>query len=614
MLRLYIFFTALVLLCCLNFQQMHALNFTVTSTADVGTHTLRWAILRANVNPGPDIITFNIPGAGPHTINLFSPLPALTDPSGVVIDALTQPGTDLGNAAPSTMSLRIVIDGRHAGETPGLSVHSSNNIIQGLAFINFSQEGIRLHSLTDQVSENTIRYCIVGSDSRGLIERGNAISAPEDRSAGISLIATGDAAHTVSKNTIASCLISGNSGNGILLYAESPGTVSLNTIRDNYIGTTLTGDKPLPNAFSGLLMYGNCHENEITENTIGGNEWHGVHIVGDARTRTHALRNTISRNFIGTNADNDKLPNKHDGISFGGANRLVEGGFSRNNIASNNIVAWNGRNGITVWEHPSTLTNSDANRLSRNSMYGNGRMDIDLGDDGFTANDTGDMDNGANQQINHPILSSAFATTGHAVINGTVDVRQVSGKYTVELFKCCTNTSPVKGRSLFLGSVTPDISGSWVFSTAGKLMPGDNVRATLIDSDGNTSEFSNTIAVSDGLFVDDAYGPFAPRPSADKLSIHRIAPTPVLDNTEITVALKEQSWVTLEVFSSAGELVSTVVNQLLDQGEHTVTWNTKNWYGQRVQPGWYLCVLEGMGSRDQKQFEIGSDAIGEIQP
>ena len=58
-----------------------------------GFISLREAILAANgsVNAGsPDQIRFNIAGAGLHTINLLSALPAITD--AVVLDATTQPG------------------------------------------------------------------------------------------------------------------------------------------------------------------------------------------------------------------------------------------------------------------------------------------------------------------------------------------------------------------------------------------------------------------------------------------------------------------------------------------------------------------------------------------
>src|SRR5687767_11244452 len=63
----------------------------VTTNADSGAGSLRQAILDSNASAGTvDVITFNIPGAGPHTIVLASALPDITDP--VVVDATTQPG------------------------------------------------------------------------------------------------------------------------------------------------------------------------------------------------------------------------------------------------------------------------------------------------------------------------------------------------------------------------------------------------------------------------------------------------------------------------------------------------------------------------------------------
>ena len=66
-------------------------TFTVTSTNDSGAGTLRNAILLANSTPGADLIDFNIPRAGLHTISPNSGLPPITDP--VTMDGYTQPGS-----------------------------------------------------------------------------------------------------------------------------------------------------------------------------------------------------------------------------------------------------------------------------------------------------------------------------------------------------------------------------------------------------------------------------------------------------------------------------------------------------------------------------------------
>src|SRR5262245_475066 len=69
--------------------------FTVIGVGDTGAGVgqsgdLRYCLTRANASPGLDTINFNIPGAGLHTINTTSPLPAITDP--VLLDGYSQPG------------------------------------------------------------------------------------------------------------------------------------------------------------------------------------------------------------------------------------------------------------------------------------------------------------------------------------------------------------------------------------------------------------------------------------------------------------------------------------------------------------------------------------------
>ncbi|MBM3882691.1 MAG: CSLREA domain-containing protein [Verrucomicrobia bacterium] len=61
-------------------------TFVVTSTLDPGDGvcnaaecTLREAITAANANPGADVIAFDIPGSGVHTIQPLSELPPITE-------------------------------------------------------------------------------------------------------------------------------------------------------------------------------------------------------------------------------------------------------------------------------------------------------------------------------------------------------------------------------------------------------------------------------------------------------------------------------------------------------------------------------------------------------
>ena len=72
-------------------------RFIVTSTGDtIAPGTLRYAITESNENPGtsiasPNQIAFQIPGSGPQTIELQSPLPAITSPA--IVDGYSQSGS-----------------------------------------------------------------------------------------------------------------------------------------------------------------------------------------------------------------------------------------------------------------------------------------------------------------------------------------------------------------------------------------------------------------------------------------------------------------------------------------------------------------------------------------
>ena len=107
------------LLCAAAATPLGGLTFTVTNIDDSGAGSLRQAILDANGSPGFDVIAFNIPGSGVHTIGLASGLPAITE--WVTIDGYTQPGSS-PNTNPTGQGLNTVlmieIDG--TGASPGV--------------------------------------------------------------------------------------------------------------------------------------------------------------------------------------------------------------------------------------------------------------------------------------------------------------------------------------------------------------------------------------------------------------------------------------------------------------------------------------------------------------
>ena len=98
-------------------------RFLVTTTADSGPGSLRQAILDSNVaTGGSNTIDFAIPGQGVQTIDLVSPLPAITNP--VLIDGSSQPGY--------TGTPLIAIDTSSSGMADGLTITGSDVTVRGL--------------------------------------------------------------------------------------------------------------------------------------------------------------------------------------------------------------------------------------------------------------------------------------------------------------------------------------------------------------------------------------------------------------------------------------------------------------------------------------------------
>ena len=111
-----------------GFQQPESPCTTVINTNDTGYGSLRNAIICANLNPGIDTIRFNLGGTIPYTINLASPLPILTDGATHIIGE-TQEGFEPGS---------IVVDGTMVNADGGLLINTSDVVISGLEFANFS--------------------------------------------------------------------------------------------------------------------------------------------------------------------------------------------------------------------------------------------------------------------------------------------------------------------------------------------------------------------------------------------------------------------------------------------------------------------------------------------
>jgi len=137
--------------------------------------------------------------------------------------------------------------------------------------------------------------------------------------------------------------ISGNTENGVLI--ENSGTTK-NVVSGNYIGTTGSGEKPLPNKI-GIHIRDQAVSNTIggaaqdCRNVISGNTESGV-LIEDSGTE----RNNIWANFIGTDRNGTKEVENKYGIKIGNsADSNFVGGTS---LEKRNVISGNSNIGVFI--------------------------------------------------------------------------------------------------------------------------------------------------------------------------------------------------------------------------------------------------------------------------
>jgi hypothetical protein len=261
--------------------------FTVTNTLDRGPGSLRQAILDADATPGPDIIRFAI-GTGIRTINLASPLPAITQP--MVIDGTSQPGY--------TGTPMIELNGAGAGpDADGLRIIAGSSLVRGLIINRFSLYGIELQNS----GGNVIQGDYIGTDVTGSIALSNRIG-----------VRVSSSNNTIGGTTVgAGNVISGNLSDGLFISDNGTG----NLVQGNFIGTDASGTLILGNGNNGVHLL-NGYDNAIggtaagAANVIAYNGNDGVLVDG-------GTENLISQNSI-----------------FGHANGL---GIELANLGNNNL-------------------------------------------------------------------------------------------------------------------------------------------------------------------------------------------------------------------------------------------------------------------------------------
>jgi hypothetical protein len=275
-------------------------------------------------------------------------------------------------------------------------------------------------------------------------------------------------------------------GTGISIRGDSVA----NRIEGNFIGTDPTGTLDVGNQIDGVQIFDGPSETVIggtalaARNVISGNDDSGLALGSSQGTRV--LGNRIGTTASGTAA----LGNAFEGVQIGNSSDSLLGDGTS---AGSNTIAFNGRDGVNV------AGSSSGNEVSRNSIFSNAGLGIDLVGPGETAvttsiptpNDPGDADAFANNLQNKPVLSSAKTGGGKTTIQGKLDSTP-NQTYTIEFYSNPADTNEGKK---FIGekSVTTSVDGlrSFTFSPATSVPVGQTITATATRaSTHDTSEFS----------------------------------------------------------------------------------------------------------------------------
>jgi parallel beta-helix repeat protein len=505
-----------------------------------GLVTFSEAIIAANNTSGAQLVAFNIlkNDAGfdgkVFTIKPGSILLEFKDNS-TFIDGSTQTAFS-GNT--NKTGPEIKIDFPSKSEDWGFRIRSSFNIIHSIIVCNASGPGIAL--ISPNANYNKITGCFIAGN--GKTPWGTA---------GVYIV-DGASYNIIGGNSINDRnIISGNIGPGTVIDGDPAYTQTRpcsNIIIGNFIGTDYTGTEALPNGGAGInitntfnniiernvissntefgiIFWNNAHNNSVIGNFIGTDctgtkalsNWRGIgiwhncydNIIGgpskNARNIISANReagiqmgdqiygNKIIGNYIGTDISGQPtLGNGTTGIGifYNSTNNII-GGAEKN---SGNLIAGNNGPGIRMTDNdPPNYPPCTGIRISRNMIYSNNGLGIDINMDGVTPNDLGDGDTGPNNLMNYPVLNEANVTQGKLNVKGTIDTQNPE-IVTIEFF---TNPVPNPGGdpsgngegAIYLGSYLPNSLGE-INATLPKVAPGTLITATATDANGNTSEFS----------------------------------------------------------------------------------------------------------------------------
>lgn len=484
-----------------------AVLVTVNSAADPGNGVCNAAecTLREALNSAiPDgefsmLVHFAIPGAGPHTIALASPLPTID--RDIQVNGFTQPGAvqpDLNTGLGFMPAIEIdgsgIPDGGAVFGFRLAPLNFSIPTIKGLALTGFSRpagDGVALllEGGLINIGGNVVESNFIGLSADGITVAGNDIG----------IRANSEEDVTISNNVI--------SGNRVGVLGNGHGTFRGMGLFGNRIGTDPAGNAAMPNSEDGVRIVSACvapaQTFDINGNVISGNGRDGIHLAG-ASAECNSLADdlaSITGNRIGIARNGTALGNGRHGIGVGlraGVDSLRIGTPMNSNFPEDeNLIGHNGGAGVAVFAGASGVL------IRQNTFIANAGLPIDLGADGTTPNDPGDADTGANSLLNTPDLGSARRVNGQTVVPFRMSSDAVHARYPMRVdFYAVSGDTQVFVDTAFAEAPGAQASISLPVSESDQIvaMASDDMDGDFEGRASNSSEFS--AAARPVLFAD----------------------------------------------------------------------------------------------------------------
>ena len=494
----------------LALQQSLSPTVQVTTNADAGPGSFRAAMQALNdVASGSGIVGGEIEFDQARTITLTSPLPALTA-DGVRIEG----------------GRSVVVGSGVVAGSDGLVIRGDNSTVHNLTLRGFPAAGLHLNGGRGATLQG-VRVLANGTGLR--IDGGASEVVVSADGAGWGMVAT--------SNTGSGVVVDGSSTRDVQIRDSFIGSDEMGTEAGNGSdGITISGGAsavvvgaraaetpvtageiavsqigPLAHTFRGTVMLGGVPAQPGTvvdafvdglpagATTIGSVEVDGrpgfvLTIFGPGETVTFAVDGEPAAESFSFEAGASTTVT----LMVGGAVAAAQG-----TLPGGNTIAFNSGAGVRV-----SGSSARGNTFRGNEIYRNGALSIDLvaANDpvsGVTPNDAGDVDQGPNTQLNHPVITSVTFTAGLAMVEGTTHPNTM-----VDLYAATdaashpgvpANARGAGGAVRLLGSVFSD--GPTFRLVNVRIDGATTLTALAVDDEGNTSEFGPNQVLPSGPVV-----------------------------------------------------------------------------------------------------------------